>query len=339
MVDILDCTLRDGGFSVGFEFGEDLILKTTQNLVDSNVEVIEIGFLQSKAKYNPNSTLFPSLDHIQTVLDKVDKKNTKIAGFLQYPDFELENLIPNDKTLDLIRIGPRYSELEQSLEFIKQVSERGYQISIQPAITKRYTELQLNQCIDTANKINAFSLYIVDTFGFLTPEDVKHYCDFYHSKLNPDIKIGFHAHNNMNLAYGNSKFFKTYMTANYPERNIIIDSTLTGIGRGAGNTQTELLVPFLNYSQNRYNINKILDACEEIEKLNANLLWGYSMVDMVSALCKVHYEYSNYFKKVHKMSYSQIYDICKTIPLDTDLPYRYTKENAEKILVDYQTKN
>lgn len=335
---ILDCTLRDGGFSVNFNFSKKVIRKTIKRLIDANIELIEIGFLQSKIKYKEDYTLFSSIEDISGIMAGIDKRNTKIVAFLQYPDFKIDKIPQNNNTIDLIRIAPRYSELEKSLDFMKMVSLKGYNISIQPAVTARYTKEQLDMCIKTANEINAFSLYIVDTFGFLDEVDIRKYVDYYSKFLKEDIRIGFHGHNNTNQAYVNSKLFQDYIQKNYPNRKIIIDSTLTGIGRGAGNTQTELIAPWLNEKSQKYDICKLFDGCERIEKYNNSLLWGYSIVDMVSALAKVHYEYSNYYRKNYSLKYSEIFKLCNSIPKNTDLPYRFTRENAEYILANYQDK-
>ena len=115
--------------------------------------------------------------------------------------------VPNceNDNCGIIRLCVRYSELEKSIEYCKRLKEKGYAVSIQPMVTVRYTEEQLKYILDSANEMNAFAVYIVDSYGYLTQEGVLRYFNFYNENLKEEIKIGFHGHNNMYSAFSNAK--------------------------------------------------------------------------------------------------------------------------------------
>jgi 4-hydroxy 2-oxovalerate aldolase len=334
---LLDCSLRDGGFSVDFNFGYENILQITQLLCDAKVDFVEIGFFQSNLEYDKNRTLFCGIARLEDLLSKIKRRSSKISMMIQYPDFIIDDLPRNNGAVDLVRICPRYSELNASLEFMREVAKKGYSVSIQPAITARYAESELDLCIKTANEIDAYSLYIVDTFGYLEELDIQRFFDKFNAALKPQIRIGFHAHNQAQTAYANTKFFVQYAKTANINRPIAIDSTTFGIGQGPGNLQTELIAPWLNRTQeSKYNFLPILDTCEIIEQYNNKTVWGYSIVDLIGALSKVSYKYPHYFRDEKRLSYREIYTLCDSIPNIDDLPARFNIANAEKILRDRQ---
>ncbi|GHU57335.1 hypothetical protein FACS189442_6310 [Spirochaetia bacterium] len=143
------------------------------------------------------------------------------------------------------------------------MAEKGYAVSIQAAITTRYSRDELQIIFDVANEINAYSVYIVDTYGYMQEYEVIEYFKLFNDNLKDLIRVGFHAHNNTNLAFSNTIAF-----INYPlVRNIVADSCLLGMGQGAGNLPTELFVDYLNKNHDTdYEYEPILEACEIIEK-------------------------------------------------------------------------
>ena len=100
------------------------------------------------------------------------------------------------------------------------------------AITN-YSNDELKYLFEYINEHKLDMLYIADSFGSLTQTILKDTFDLFDSQLNEDCTIGFHLHNNMNNAYGNYEFLKNYV--NNFTRKIIVDTTMFGMGRGAGN--------------------------------------------------------------------------------------------------------
>jgi 4-hydroxy 2-oxovalerate aldolase len=161
----------------------------------------------------------------------------------------------------------------------------------------------------------------------MAERDVIDYLKIFDKNLNDSIRIGFHAHNNMNLAFSNALAFINYQTS----RKMTVDSCLLGMGDGAGNLQTELFIDHLNKNTGTvYNYDKILEVCEIIEKYFVNIPWGYSIVNLLSSINKTSYKYSKFLRNEYFLSFTEINFILKNIP--EDLRHRYTPENALRLL-------
>ena len=188
-------------------------------------------------------------------------------------------------------------------------------------------EDELNLIIEEANKMGVYALYFVDSYGYMTPDDVSRLYNFYNGKLDGSIKIGFHAHNNMNMAYANVIHFMNIAD----NRPVIVDACATGMGQGAGNLQTEIIVPHLNrINADRYDYNSVLDTCDIVEKYNGQSLWGYSVTRLIPAMHKTAYKYAVALRKHYGLSLAEINRLLSNIP--EELRHRYTPENTEQLL-------
>jgi 4-hydroxy 2-oxovalerate aldolase len=330
-IQILDCTLRDGGFANDFNFGRKNIAAIIKRLHDARVDIIELGFLESNKKQDDNSSIFPTFETLEYFLSTlcINESSRRFAVMITYPAFPAE-LLPERTALtkcDAIRVIIRYSELKDSLDFCKRVARKGYKVFIQPAITMRYSRSELQQLFDTANEIDAYALYIVDSYGYMHECDVIDRYNFFDANLKESVRIGFHAHNNLNLAFSNALKFLEYPAS----RKVIVDSSLLGMGQGSGNLQTEVFADFMNKNMNTaYDYDEILNGCEIIEKYYGSTLWGYSVVDVLAAINKTSYKYSRVLRSDYNMPFVEINRLLKNIP--EDLRHRYTPENTEKLL-------
>jgi hypothetical protein len=336
-INILDCTLRDGGLGLedanktGIEtkvFDENMIDKIISYFSQSNLDIIELGSIEITDSDVTRYCIYPSIEEISKKIPKKYSENQMYVALFRGPDTPIKD-IPNwnENYCRGIRVIIRYSELQKSLDFCKALSEKGYKVFVQPMLTMRYTEEELNLIIKVANEMNAYALYFVDSYGYMTEQDVIYFLKKYDEKLNSEIKIGFHSHNNLNLAFSNVKAFINYQT----DRDIIADSCVLGMGQGAGNLQTEIISDYLNrYYNKKYNYNMILEVCELIEGFSPKPLWGYTIPTLLPALHKVAYKYSINLRERYNLSYVEINYLLENI--SEDLRHRYTQENLEKLL-------
>lgn len=336
-IKLLDCTLRDGGqgleatYRAGIsdvKFTDDIITKSIDHLVNSGIDIIELGYLDiNHFVGHPFANHFTVEEVSMFLPQKTNPKQMCIVLFTG-PDID-ENKIPEWKPglVEGTRVILRYSELVRSLDYCEMLANKGYKSFVQPMLTMRYTDDELEMVIDRANKMNAYALYFVDSFGYMYPEDVERLFKFYDERLDPNIKIGFHAHNNLNLAFSNVQHF--LKTAG--DREIIIDSTTTGMGQGAGNMQTELILPFLNKNYGKkYNYDELLEVCEQIEPLTPVGQWGYSVSRALPAQYNTAYKYAMVMRMNMKFSYPKINYVLQNIP--DELRHRYTEENLKQVL-------
>jgi 4-hydroxy 2-oxovalerate aldolase len=167
----------------------------------------------------------------------------------------------------------------------------------------------------------------------MTEDDVAYYFTRFDKGLESSICIGFHAHNNMGMAFANVRSFIKM----HGERQIIVDSCADGMGQGAGNMQTEVLMDYLNrFYGKRYSIDRIYDVCEVVEHFNVNRLWGYAPARFISAANGTAYKYADALRRKYGLEMREINHILKVIP--EEMRYRFTEENMEKLLTLYYGK-
>lgn len=334
-IQLLDCTLRDGGacleeISQASEHEKGMTLESikyiTKNLSLSNIDIIELGTIRDSVEGQKGFCVYPNVESISKTIPK--NKNQMYAAIIRAPFPDIASIPEwNESLCEILRVAIIYSDLPGSLEFCREIVKKGYKLFIQVAVTMRYTDKELNYIMREANSMKAYAVYFVDTYGYMQYFDIKRLWEKYDLMLDSDIHIGFHSHNNMNLAYANVLEFLSVETV----RNVIIDSCITGMGQGAGNLQTELIVPFLNEKYGKqYEFAAVLDVCEEIEKYNNIGKWGYSVVQAIPAIYHVSYKYSLALRNLYGFHYSEICKILQNIP--DEIRYRYTPDNMKKLL-------
>jgi 4-hydroxy 2-oxovalerate aldolase len=343
-IELLDCTLRDGGLGLedahlngisNLTFSQEQIGNLIKEFKLSNIDIIELGAIEITMQDKSSFCIYQNIEDASELLPEDTSNRQNYTVLFRGPDTPLEN-IPNwDKSLcKFIRVIIRYSEIKKSLEFCEALSKKGYKVFIQPMVTTRYTEEELNLLIEYANKIDAYALYIVDSYGYMEEEELKKLYFKFDKNLKNNIAIGFHGHNNINLAFSNVKTLLNFNS----ERHLIIDCTLIGMGQGAGNVQTELLSYYLNeYFGKNYNCKNLLDGIEIIESFMINNLWGYSVVNLLPAVYKTAYKYSINLRNKFNLSYSEIDYILSNMP--DEFRHRYTIENVETLLKQLNIKS
>ncbi|WP_418180387.1 3-deoxy-manno-octulosonate cytidylyltransferase [Aliarcobacter lanthieri] len=335
-IKILDCTLRDGGYINNWEFGDKNILKVIKSLVDSNIEIIECGFLDSNIDKEQDTTRFKSINHLNTLLKDIEvKQNQLLVAMIDYTKYDLNSLpvVTKDSKITGLRVAFRKSNFKEALEDMKIIIEKGYKLFVQPMTTSRYLQEELDCLISSVNSMNVYALYVVDSQGSMFPENFKALFEKFVSKMDSNIKLGFHSHNNMQLSYAIAIEFIN-MAKN---REIIIDSSIYGMGRGAGNLNTELLTDYLNKKYNKdYKIENILELIDSyFNALHKNFVWGYSLAHFLSASNETHPNYASYLLDTKRLSINEIKTMLEKIPNEDK--YEFDKSLIEKIYFSYNS--
>lgn len=336
-IQLLDTTLRDGGLGLEdaakeqnskVRFDTKTIHSITCHLEISQIEIIELGSLEVTSDDRRCYGIYQTIQQISEIMPKGNGKRQLYTALYRGPDIPIEDIPDwNDKYCEGIRVIIRYSELKKSLDFCKAIAKKGYKVFVQPMLTMRYTEEEIQILIDASNEMGAYALYFVDSYGYMTSEDVIRFFEKYDSVLDPSIKIGFHAHNNMNLAFSNVLSFLEQKS----NRDIIIDSCVLGMGQGAGNLQTEIIVNYLNsHYEKNYDFDSILDVCDIVEQyLNPNL-WGYSVTTLLPAQHRTAYKFSNALRNKYKLKYKEVNYVLAKMP--DSMRQRYTEKETERLL-------
>jgi 4-hydroxy 2-oxovalerate aldolase len=325
---LLECTLRDGGYITNWNFENEMIKDVINSLSESGFDYIEVGYLNNKSN-SDNTTQFRSVCQIEKFLPS-KKQGMLFLAMADVLQFFPENITPFDgKSIDGIRVVFYKHQIEEALCLGKAISENGYKLFMQPMVTIDYT---LDEYVDLAKKIvelNPFAVSIVDSFGYMQKSDFRKYFRILDNIFPDNVIIGFHSHNNMGLSYVTAQDILDYQTA----RNIIIDSSLYGMGRGAGNLPSELIAEYYNrVLGKKYDINIILDLISKyIIPIAAKRNWGYSPYFLITALYHCHPNYASYLLQEYDVSVTDFREYIEFVPREM-----YTKCQKSYVLETYE---
>lgn len=330
---LLDCTLRDGGYVNDWEFGHDKIIEIFERLVSSGVEFIEIGFLDERRKFDINRTIMPDTQSVNKIFAGTNKGNATVLAMIDYGTCGIERLQPYSETfVDGIRVIFKEALMYEALDFCKQVKLLGYKVFAQMVSVTTYTDDKLKEYAEQTNKIMPFATSMVDTYGLLDEEHLLHIFDVLDKYLDPQIKVGYHAHNNFQLGFANTKHFFAYDT----KRDILADGTLYGMGKSAGNAPLELLMIYMNEKLGaNYDVSQALEAIDNvILGIYQKQFWGYNLFFYIAAAARCHPNYVSYLMDKKTLSVKQITDILNSIKFEKKL--MYDAKYAEQIYLEYQ---
>lgn len=335
-IQLLDCTLRDGAYIVNSNFGVPAIKGIIKRMQDANIELIECGWLKNEP-HKKGSSFYHVPSDLEQYLSEKDKSTTYLA-MIDWDRYDLESLPPYDgKSIDAIRVVFPRDKFREGIALGKIIKEKGYQVYFQAANTLAYSDIELIELTKEINKIQPQGLSVVDTFGAMYNDDLYRIVSILDRHLSKNIKIGFHSHNNQQLSFALSMQFIELQQKS--EREIIVDASLCGMGRGAGNATTELVANYLNNThQGNYDMNIIMDAIDMyMTYFQENYSWGYSTPYFISGMYCAHVNNISYLIKSHRTSAKDMKNIIEALPEEERKKYNYNL--LEDIYIDYQNKS
>lgn len=331
-IKLLDCTLRDGGYINEWNFKQQNIKIITSNLTKAKIDYVECGFLEDFESYDLDKSLFNNVSQIEQVLPK-EKGNTEFVAMTRFGNLDINNLQPYDgKSISGIRVTFHLEEMVDAIDFCKQVKAKGYKVFVQPVGTTSYSDQELLSLIEMVNKLNPYSFYIVDTLGVMKKNDIYRFFNLIDNNLEKSVTIGFHSHNNLQLSFSNAQELVSLHT----KRTIFIDSSVYGMGRGAGNLNTELIAQYINTEYSEiYNISYILEIIDEyITGVRAEYDWGYSVPYYLAAIHNCHPNYATFLIKKKTLQVNEIAQILSLIPQEKR--ELYDKNLVDQLYVGFQ---
>ncbi len=334
-IHVLDCTLRDGGYCNEWQFGFDNAKKITSGLVESNIEIIECGFITNKVKYDPDVTKFTTVEEIAGVIPQ-NRDDRIFVAMMNYGEYNIDDLpVYDGSSIDGIRVAYHKKNRYEALELCKKIKEKGYLVFIQAMVSLSYSDEEFLEMIKIVNELEPYAFYIVDSFGMMKGKDLTRLFYMVEHNLKDKIWIGFHSHNNMQLAYSNAQRLTTVQTS----RNLIIDSSIMGMGRGAGNLNTELFIEYLNENAGKnYDIKPVLNIMDKIlSRFYETNYWGYSLPNYISASHNAHPNYAGYLDAKKTLTYEDMNNIFDM--MDDDKKVSYDKKYIEELYLKYQEKD
>ncbi len=332
-IHVLDCTLRDGGYVNNWEFGEKNIKEIAERLCDSAIEYLECGFLSETKSSTEQQSIFQS---IQNANEKFAGCSRHIALMVNCGEVKADDIpVYNSGKVSLIRIAFHKHQIEEAQDLCSKLKEKGYRVFFQPMVTMSYSDQELLDLIQWANRSEPDAFYIVDSFGTMRKNEVMRFFYLIDNNLDPKIKIGFHSHNNLQLSFSNAQ---ELMMMN-SKRDIIIDSSVFGMGRGAGNLCTELLTQYINENiENKYDLIPILEIMDEyIMTIYSTRPWGYSAPYYIAAINNCHPNYATFLMNKQTLCIRDINTIIRSIPEENKR--LYSVDLISELYKNYQQHN
>ena len=283
---VLDCTIRDGGLINNYRFKDDLVKAVYRAACDSGVDIIELGKKlavsdeYTREKYGRWN--FCDDDDLRMIVDSHDSEyRPLVAVMFDVGRVDIASLRPADQTpMDMIRTACYVADIDKGIDLAKRSKDLGYLTTINIMACSAAIETDLVEALGQVNEADEIDyLYLVDSYGAFYSEQVTAYLNLY-KKYAPDKELGFHAHNNQQLAFSNTQ-------QAIIEGVNLLDAKVNGIGRGAGNCNLELLLNFLKNP--KFDVRPIYDAIQNhFVPLRREIEWGFNDIYGISGHLNQH---------------------------------------------------
>jgi 4-hydroxy 2-oxovalerate aldolase len=275
---VLDCTIRDGGLINDSQFTDDQVKAVYETCIEAGIDYMEIGYKNSIQEY-PRSKYgcwrhCREEDMRRVVGDhKAKKIDLKLVAMIDAggkSDWKHDVVPAKDSVLSMLRVACYANQISEATEMIHHAHELGYETSLNIMAISTVKDAEIDQALEIARKTPADVVVVVDSYGSLYREQVDHLVRKYMKALHGTGKeVGMHAHNNLQLAFANT-IEAIILGCNR------VDSTMLGLGRGAGNCHTEILLGFLRNP--KFKLRPVLKLIRDtILPIKQQLDWGPSI--------------------------------------------------------------
>lgn len=239
MIEIVENTLRDGSYVVDFQMTAEDHTRVAGGLADLGFKYIEVGHgLGLCAGTNPRIGLAKETDAAYIDAARAAAPNAQIGVFF-IPGIGTKDAILEAKEhgIDFIRIGNNVDRYEAAQEYVEYAASLGLMVCVNLMKSYGVKSYEFTKTVKEIDKWDGIeAIYLVDSAGCMTPDEVYEYVDRTREQVRSNI--GFHGHNNLDLAVANS-LAAISAGAKY------VDTCVRGMGRSAGNAQTEIMVHLL----------------------------------------------------------------------------------------------
>lgn len=310
-ISILDCTLRDGGYVNDFDFSRTTIETIISKLGKAKIDIIECGFLKDIA-YDENKSLYSSVDQITPLIASKRKKAMYVAMIVTGTISAAKIAPRTPETIDGIRITFHKKEMDEAFTLGYALMDKGYEVFMQPVGTTTYTDVEILSLLERVNEMKPYAFYLVDTLGKLYAKQLLKLFYLVDDNLDEEVAIGYHSHNNLQLSFSNAQ----ELIHSCGKRDLLIDASVLGMGRGAGNLCTEIMAQYINENiEYRYHTEMLIEIVDEyISPISYIHPWGYSAGYFLAATNNCHPNYVSFLLNKQTLNVKRIHQLLKEIP-------------------------
>lgn len=332
-IKLLDCTLRDGGYVNEWDFGKEAMTEISRKSMEAGSNIVELGFLRDVA-YREDVAVFQNIKQAEAFMYRKNKETQYAVMCEALNPLPLDKIAAREENdVEIIRVIVWKRLLEEGIEYCRGIVERGYKLCVQPNRVDQYSDEEFINMIRKFNELSPYALYIVDSFGVLDTEAILHYADLADEYLKKEIVLGYHGHNNLMQAYGTAQQFikKGY------DRELLLDASVYGIGRGAGNLNLELIAKYLNeHTGTKYQLENYVDIYDRhIKDIYKKEKWGYSPAYYLTALWRCNPMYGRYYSIERSLGADNINSILQMLSGEDKI--RFSVKTAEEAYERYRS--
>ena len=304
-IKVVDCTIRDGGLVNNFYFDDEFVRNLYTANVAAGVEYMEFGYKASKEIFDVKEFGKWKFCDEQDIRDIVGDNNTdlkiSVMSDVGRTDYKKDIIPKTDSVIDMIRIATYINTIPAAIEMIHYCAEMGYETTINIMAVSTAAESELDLALDLLAQSEVGTIYLVDSYGSLYPEQIRRLADKYLKVAEKyGKKVGIHAHNNQQLAFANTIEACTVGVS-------YLDATMSGMGRGAGNCNMELLLGFLRNP--KYSLNPVLKFLQNqmLPLKKTGLVWGCDVQYMLTGQQNQHPRTAIAFTAEQREDYAAFY--------------------------------
>lgn len=304
-IKVVDCTLRDGGLVNDFGFTDDFVKALYKTNIKAGVDYMEFGYKADREMFDESKFGKWKFCSDQDIIDIVGDNDTElkisVMADVGRTNFRRDICDKANSPIDMIRVATYLHTIPSALEIVEYCKNKGYETTINIMAVSKANDSDLGDALELIGRSCVDTIYIVDSYGSLYPEQMRRLANKYIECGEKYGKsIGIHAHNNQQLAFANTIETLT-MGVSY------LDSTVSSMGRGAGNCPTELLLGFLKNP--KYHITPVLKFIEQhINKLKKEgVVWGYDIPYLLTGRLNQHPRDAIRFTADNREDYAAFY--------------------------------
>lgn len=282
---VLDCTVRDGGLMNDHGFDDEMVKAIYTACVEAGIDYMELGYKASKRIFAPSDYgrwKFCDEDDVRRVVCENDTSlKLSVMADAERTDYHTDILPHDQSVIDMIRVATYMHQIPTALDMVKDAHDKGYETSVNIMAVSTAREHELDQALEVLAQSEVDIIYLVDSYGAFYSEEVDYLVRKYLHYAQPAGKtIGIHTHNNQMLAYANT-IEAVIVGAN------MLDASMAGLGRGAGNCPLELLLGFLHNP--KFRLRPVLKCIRDhVEPQREELRWGFDIPYMITGFLNQH---------------------------------------------------
>lgn len=304
-VKVLDATIRDGGLCNNFEFTDEFVTELYKTNIKSGVDYMEFGYKASKNLFDESKFgkwKFCNEEDIRAIVgENISDMKISVMADVGRCDFKTDFLPKSESVIDMVRVACYIHQIPAAVEMINYFSELGYETTCNIMAISQAGSDQVDDALAMLCESAVDVIYLVDSYGSLYPENAAKLAQKYiEAAEKAGKKVGFHAHNNQNLAFANTIETMSYGVS-------YLDATALGMGRGAGNCAMELLLGFLKNP--KYSLYSLLTFIEKymIPLKEAGIVWGFDLQYMFTGQLNRHPREAMAFTAEERGDYCEFY--------------------------------